>query len=70
MQDDIPHTPATHAAVPLLEGQTRPQAPQWERLVAVLTSQPSAELALQLAQPAEQVPSEQEPAVQTPVAWA
>ncbi|MEZ4393138.1 MAG: hypothetical protein R3A48_18785 [Polyangiales bacterium] len=62
--------PATHAPLPLAGAQIAPQAPQWEALVRVFTSQPFAGLPSQFAEPALQAPTPQTPATHAPLALA
>jgi hypothetical protein len=65
----MPHAPPLHVGVPLVPEQALPHPPQFLTSVAVLTSHPSAGLALQSPKPAMQT-NEQWPAVQTPIAFA
>ncbi len=71
LQLPMPHAPAAHTALPLEGvGHTVPQAPQWERSVRVLTSQPLLALPSQSAKPALQLATPHTPAAQLPVALA
>ncbi len=67
----VPARPPPQVAVALADTlHTVAQAPQWARSELSETSQPSAGLPLQSAQPASQVPRAQTLAPHTPVAWA
>jgi hypothetical protein len=66
----IPQLPEAQLGVPLLLLQTVPHAPQFELLVWVLASQPSAVTPLQLPYPALQAPREQVPEPQDSAAFA
>lgn len=54
LQLEMPQVLALQTGVPLAEAQVLPQAPQFERLLVVLTSQPLDALPSQSAQPALQ----------------
>ena len=61
------HIPPAHVAAALGKLHARPHAPQWDVLVASVTSQPSAGFMLQSAKPVLHAPTAQRPIAQAPV---
>lgn len=64
------HAPSVQSLVALARLHARPQAPQWSALVRVFTSQPSATMPLQSANPAKHARMPQTPIAQPGVLFA